>query len=103
MRLMRGISGALAMGAVAWATALALVPASTPDRPVEGTPSVESESPLAGVDSLTPLADVAREASACSPGCVGIVYAWTPRMPLSRRGIPNVVRAAEDLGVRVTL
>jgi hypothetical protein len=54
------------------------------------------------VDSVTPLAEVVREAGACAE-CIGIVYAWTPRMPLSRAGIPHVVEAADELGVRVTL
>ncbi len=56
-----------------------------------------------GVDSLTSLEEVARDVQACAPTCRGIVYLWTPRMPLSRSGIPNVVDAAAALGVRVTL
>ncbi|MSR19891.1 MAG: hypothetical protein EXR91_02795 [Gemmatimonadetes bacterium] len=57
----------------------------------------------AGVDSLTSLADLARGAGVCGPACSGIVYLWTPRMPLSRSGIPNVVEAARALGLRIAL
>jgi hypothetical protein len=77
---------------VAWATAVALAPPAAPDEPT-----------APALDSVTSLADLARSAAGCAPGCVRIVYAWTPRMPLSRRGIANIVRAAEDLGVSVTL
>jgi hypothetical protein len=55
------------------------------------------------LDSITPLAEVGRAARACAPACAALVYAWTPRMPLSRAGIPNAVRAAEDLGLDVWL
>jgi hypothetical protein len=56
-----------------------------------------------GVDSLTSLVEASRIVSECAPSCRGVVYAWTPRMPLSRSGIPNVVEAARSLGVPVTL
>jgi hypothetical protein len=90
----------------AWATAVALAPSSTADDlEHDGASDVATDAAndAAALDSLTPLAALARSASACSPSCVRIVYAWTPRMPLSRRGISNIVRAAEDLGVPVTL
>lgn len=56
-----------------------------------------------GVDSLTPLSRLRVVAGECDPACPGIVYAWTPRMPLSRSGIPNVVAAARSLGLPVAL
>jgi hypothetical protein len=55
-----------------------------------------------GVDSLTPLAELGRQ-DACAASCRGIVYAWTPRMPLSRAGIPHIVGAARALGVPLAL
>ena len=74
------------------------------ERAVAAPPPAYDLVPLpAAVDSLTSLGDVAREAEACAPACWGIVYLWTPRMPLSRSGIPNVVEAARALGLRVTL
>jgi len=93
--------GVIACGAIAWTSAVSLVPAH------EGSVQAASHpltSPLdARVDSITPLADVARATHACAPDCGALVYAWTPRMPLSRLGIPHVVRAAEDLGMEVWL
>ena len=81
----------IAAGAVAWASALSLVPSHAPSAPD------------APIDSLTPLADVARDARACAPDCVGLVYAWTPRMPLSEKGIAEVVRAAAELEIGVSI
>jgi len=54
-------------------------------------------------DSLTPLGELAREASSCSGDCRSIVYLWSPRMPLSRVGVPHVVEAAARLGVPLAL
>ena len=74
------------------------------ERAVAAPPPAHDLVPLpAGVDSLTSLADVAREVDACAPVCGGIVYFWSPRMPLSRSGIPNVVEAARALGVPLAL
>lgn len=91
---------ALAAGAAGWTSAHSLVTASEP----RDGPSVEQPAtPLdPRWDSVTPLAEVASEARGCAD-CLGIVYAWTPRMPLSRLGIANVLRAGEDLGIHVTL
>lgn len=58
----------------------------------------------AHVDSLTPLAGIGRRLDeACATPCTGAVYLWTPRMPLSRAGIPHVVAATEGLGVPLAL
>jgi hypothetical protein len=35
--------------------------------------------------------------------CPGVVYVWTPRMPLSEAGIPNVQRAAQEAGADLVL
>ncbi len=55
------------------------------------------------VDSLIPLHEIGRPREACGASCEGVVYAWTPRMPLSRSGIPHIVQAARALGVPVAL
>jgi hypothetical protein len=91
---------ALAVGAAGWTSARSLVRAS---EPLDG-PRVDhgATPPDPGADSVTPLSDVAREARACAD-CLQIVYAWTPRMPLSRLGIENALSAGEALGIRVTL
>ncbi len=73
-------------------------------RPAAGAPPAYVFVPLpAGVDSLVPLTVAARQIGACGSDCRGIVYAWTPRMPLARSAIPHVVDAARALGVGVTL
>ena len=75
-----------------------------------GTPA-EAELPPAdeksrlppGLDSATTLSEAAARAEACGGDCATVVYAWTPRMPLSRAGIAHVARAAAELGVDLTL
>jgi hypothetical protein len=57
----------------------------------------------AGLDSLAPLADVASRIERCAGECGTAVYLWTPRMPLSRAGIPHVARAADRLGLSLAL
>ncbi|MEQ1856098.1 MAG: hypothetical protein ABL963_06500 [Longimicrobiales bacterium] len=75
-----------------------------PSRPVAGASPAYRTDPLpADVDSLVSLDMAARAIEACPAACRGIVYAWTPRMPLSRSGIPNVVEAARASGLSVTL
>lgn len=69
----------------------------------EPPPAYELVPMPAGLDSLTPLADLAQEAGGCARQCSSVVYVWSPRMPLSRMGIPHVVEAAARLGVRLTL
>jgi hypothetical protein len=72
---------------------------------------VGAEAPLAyemrplpaHVDSLTSLTDVDAALATCTDACRGVVYLWTPRMPLSRSGIPHVVAAAERLGLPLKL
>jgi hypothetical protein len=55
------------------------------------------------VDTLTSLAAAVREVEGCDAGCWGVVYFWSPRMPLSRLAIPNVEQAARSLGASLTL
>lgn len=40
-----------------------------------------------------------REQQSSVVGCTGVVYAWSPAMPLSERGITEVTDAARDLGL----
>lgn len=54
-------------------------------------------------DSLTPLAELQTEVASCSGDCRSIVYLWSPRMPLSRMGVPHAVEAATQLDVHLTL
>src|SRR5688572_25741475 len=58
----------------------------------------------AGVDTAVSLEDVASRLDACAAGedaeragCSGIVYVWTPGMPLSRMGIAEIAHAARGL------
>ncbi len=68
-----------------------------------GPPPAYVVEPLpVGIDSLTTLAEATERISACSE-CEGVLYLWSPRMPLSRRGIGTVHEAARDLGVSLTL
>lgn len=57
----------------------------------------------AGIDTLTSLATALLEVEACHADCWGVVYFWSPRMPLSRSAIPNVEQAARSLGAGLTL
>ena len=91
---------AVTVAATGWTSSRALAPASDPLEGPHLQPTVPS--PASDVDSISPLAAVASQARACVD-CLGLVYAWTPRMPLSRRGIENVLRAGEALGIRVAL
>ena len=54
-----------------------------------------------GLDSLTTL-EVAVRMAECID-CSGVVYFWSPRMPLSQLGISEVVEATQKLGVHLTL
>jgi len=56
-----------------------------------------------GLDTLTALADLEARLGACADDCLGVVYVWTPRMPLSRAGIEHVARAAEAVGAQLVL
>jgi hypothetical protein len=55
------------------------------------------------LDTLSSLVSAARRMDACASDCVGIVYFWTPRMPLSRSAIPHIESAARNLGAELTL
>ncbi|MDH3421547.1 MAG: hypothetical protein OEN00_01050, partial [Gemmatimonadota bacterium] len=49
------------------------------------------------------LGDALDGLEACRADCLGVIYFWSPRMPLSRSGIPNIERAARTLGAELTL
>jgi hypothetical protein len=53
------------------------------------------------VDTLVTLASVQQRVAACAgrDGCAGVVYVWSPEMPLSRAGIGEIAAAAEALDV----
>ncbi|MBM4184415.1 MAG: hypothetical protein FJ207_09330 [Gemmatimonadetes bacterium] len=91
-------------GGAALGVALALIASGVVPRAVAAPPPAYELAPLPeDIDSITPLEAAARSVASCAAPCRGIVYAWTPRMPLSRSGIPNVVEAAGSLGVQVVL
>jgi hypothetical protein len=83
---------ALAIGGARGSNAIADVPAGS-----------ELASLPPGLDSASTLSQADASVAACSVECVAIVYAWTPRMPLSRAAIPGIARAAERLDARLTL
>ena len=66
-------------------------------------PAYELTALPAGIDTLSPLATAVSRIGACDADCVGVVYFWSPRMPLSRAAISNVAVAARSLGVELTL
>jgi hypothetical protein len=69
-----------------------------------GLPPAYELAPLPeDLDSLTSLAEAAARVEACREACGMVVYLWTPRMPLSRAGIPHVAAATERLGLRLSL
>ena len=97
---------------IAFLGVAALAAASLVDeRGVAESPLAVAEPPLAydmaplpsDLDSLTSLEDAARRIEECADDCSGIVYFWSPRMPLSRSGIVEIWGAARRLGMRLTL
>ena len=78
--------------------------AKPPLGPVAKPPLAHAVALLpAGLDSLTSLDDASRQIEECSEDCPGVVYFWSPRMPLSRAGIGEIFEAARKLGMRLTL
>ncbi len=71
------------------------------------------------VETLTPLSDLSREVRSCEAvgyvdrsttlddpmgrACSGVIFVWSPLMPLSRRGIQEIHSATEDLGISLTV
>ncbi|MCH7891298.1 MAG: hypothetical protein IH921_07335, partial [Gemmatimonadetes bacterium] len=71
------------------------------------------------VDTLTPLSDLSRRVRSCEAmeyvdrsttpadpmgrACTGVIFVWSPLMPLSRRGIQEIHSATEDLGISLTV
>jgi hypothetical protein len=56
-----------------------------------------------GIDTLSSLAVAVNRVGACDVECAGVVYFWSPRMPLSRAAIPHISEAAQSLGADLTL
>jgi hypothetical protein len=101
---MRRHRATAALGAAALSAAAILALATSRSSVVaELPPAYELAALPAGLDSATALVAAAAQAEACGGACAIVVYAWTPRMPLSRAGIPHVAEAARDLGVGLTL
>ena len=94
----------LGVGAIAAASLLDVGRVGEPPRAVAEPPLAYDVAPIpAGLDSLTSLDDASRQIEECSHDCTGIVYFWSPRMPLSRAGIAEIFWAARRLGMRLTL
>ena len=104
-RSVAGALGLLGMVLLGWLAVRAL------PQPVEGareevTPARAAAGTITSpaADRSVPLAAVAERLDACSgrgtePACTGVVYFWTPEMPLSAQGIEQVTSAAQRLGV----
>ena len=94
------------IGTISWVGAsrarLSSTASSLAPRP-EPTPAPALETLPAGVDSARTIEQVASRVLGCENvregSCAGIVYLWSPRMPLSRSGIGEIAAAAEALGV----
>jgi len=69
----------------------------------ESAPAYELDALPSGVDTLSSVESAAGRIEACAADCAGVVYFWSPRMPLSRAAIPNMVLATQRLGVGLTL
>jgi hypothetical protein len=69
----------------------------------EPAPAYEIVALPEGIDTLSSLAVAVNGLAACDAECAGIIYFWSPRMPLSRAAIPNIVQAARTLGADLTL
>jgi hypothetical protein len=97
------VRGALLTAAGVVAASLVAIGSPGASRAVaELPPAYELPALPAGLDSVTSLSDAAR-ASGCANACSLVLYAWTPRMPLSRAGIAHVAGAAERAGTALAL
>ena len=59
--------------------------------------------PAPAADSMTTLDRAVRRIAACADGCAGVLYVWSERMPLSRRGIEVIESVTDALGIGLTL
>ena len=57
----------------------------------------------AELDSVTPVREADARLAVCGRACASVLYVWTPRMPLSRRGILEVARATERMDAGLML
>lgn len=83
--------------------ALVLVVRGPRAAPVDFEPAYEMEALPPGLDAASRLEDVSARLRGCEGACTEVVYIWTPRMPLSRSAIPNVVDAAKELGAGLSV
>ena len=99
-------SGRIAGTCAAGGAALLLLALAAPRGPgaVAELPLAYVATPLpAGIDSATTLRAIDAWVAGCADECATVVYAWTPRMPLSRAGVAEVAEAAGRLGVDLRL
>lgn len=92
-----------ALQALLLASGVALAVAACGPAETEAPPAYEIASLPEGLDTLTTLEELGRRVAACTGDCVEVVYLWSPRMPLSRSGIPNVHQAVRRVGAGLTV
>ena len=73
------------------------------DAVVQPTPRYAAAQLPAGLDTLSGLDAVASDVASCTSDCAGLIYVWSPRMPLSRVGITDIAAASERLGTQLAL
>jgi hypothetical protein len=98
VRLLAGACVALA-ALLPWAARALTEKRAEPDAPI----AMASADPALpnGIDTLVSLESLGDRLAACDgrERCAGIVYVWSPEMPLSRLGIGEVAAAARALGL----
>jgi len=94
-----GRASATHVSAAAALLGLAAAAATHATRSDTAAPS-PAEAASIGVSSLV---GAQAEMGRCGAGCSAVVYAWSPRMPLSRAAITHVELATETLGARLVL
>lgn len=119
-----GAFAGLILVAAGWAT-WALAPHSSNEDDGQPSPSPEFQAATpVPLDTLTALAGVVERIIECktvgtdrsggvdpaaiparapNPTCTGVIYVWSPAMPLSRLGIQNIAAATTELGVPLAL
>jgi len=97
------VPGQVARGFLAGLVVLMLWLALDRRVAAEPAPAYGPVSLPVGVDSVTSLDQALERVVACPSECTGVLYFWTPRMPLSRSGIPQIWAAARASGASLTL